>query len=182
MLERLLKGAFSYLATFAAALVLAGICRHFLFSPVTVYGESMSPTLANHEKVIVSKVGEIHRFDIIVFHALDEDAYYVKRVIGLPGDSLEIKNDTLYINGKPYAEPYLKQNKAHIEEGSKLTGDFTLKEITGKSTVPKDSFFVMGDNRRISKDSRMFKFISAKSVVGKVELSYYPLKDLGMPK
>lgn len=58
MLERLLKGAFSYLATFAAALVLAGICRHFLFSPVTVYGESMSPTLANHEKVIVSKVGE----------------------------------------------------------------------------------------------------------------------------
>lgn len=182
MAERIKKELFSWFITVAVTMAIVLICRHFIFSPVTVYGESMEPTLDDHEKVMISKVSDIKRFDIIVFHAPDEDAYYVKRVIGLPGDNIKVVNDTLYVNGKAYSEPYLKENKANIESGSKLTGDFTLKELTGKSTVPKGCLFVLGDNRRISKDSRNFKFIPSKSVVGKIELSYYPLKDFGLPK
>ena len=95
---------------------------------------------------------EPERFDIVVFHA-PEQKDYIKRVIGLPGDKVEYKNDTLYINGKAYSEPYLDEYKDELNGGA-LTDDFTLKDITEEETVPEGEIFVMGDNRRFSKDSR----------------------------
>lgn len=142
----------------------------------------MMPTLKDGNKLVVNKIGyqlgALHRFDVIVFHANQREDY-VKRIIGLPGDQIEYKGDRLYINGKEFDEPFLEPYREGIP-GQELTGDFTLKELTGKTTVPEGKLFVMGDNRLESWDSRHFGFIPAKNVVGKVNLLYWPIKDLAV--
>jgi signal peptidase I len=178
--KRWLQELFSLLKCFTFAFIIVIICRNFLFSPSVVHGESMSPTFENGNRVILSKIGDIKRFDMIVFHAPDQDANYIKRVIGLPGDTVSMKDDVLFINGKAYTESYLTKNKLEATT-LKLTGDFTLEEETGEKTVPKDSLFVLGDNRLYSKDSRDFGFIKDESVIGKVVLCIYPLNEIGLP-
>ncbi|WP_462409252.1 signal peptidase I [Neobacillus sp. Marseille-QA0830] len=161
------------------AVVLAAVIRYFLFAPIVVDGLSMMPTLKDQDRMIVNKLsykmGEPNRFDIIVFHA-PENKDYIKRVIGLPGDTIEYKNDTLYVNGKAYKEPYLDEYKKQVQ-GSPLTDPFTLEEIIGRKTVPEGELFVMGDNRRFSKDSRHIGTISMDKVIGKTSVVYWPLKD-----
>src|SRR5690606_34645697 len=103
------KEVLSWIWPILIAVVIAVLCRQYLFSPVTVKGESMEPTYENNNKIIISKTSYIDRFDIIVFESPVEDDYYIKRVIGLPGDTIKVKNDKLYINGKKYSEPYLKK-------------------------------------------------------------------------
>lgn len=156
------------------------IIRTFLFSNYVVEGESMQPTLQNGNKLVVNKIGyqlnKLNRFDVIVFHANKKDDY-VKRVIGLPGDQIEYRNDELYINGKKYDEPYLNEYKQQ-RKGQKLTEDFTLKQITGVTKVPEGKLFVIGDNRLESWDSRYFGYIDINQVVGKVSLRYWPIKKL----
>jgi signal peptidase I len=98
---------FEWVKSFMVAIVLV---RTFFFSPIVVDGHSMDPTLQDKDRMVVTKIGEPKRFDIIVFHAPD-GRDYIKRVIGLPGDSIEYKNDVLYINGKAYNEPYLEKYK-----------------------------------------------------------------------
>ena len=181
MKENIKQEGSSWVKTILVAFIVAFICREFLFAPTIVRGESMEPTFEDQNKVILSKISEIQRFDMIVFHAPDSDERYIKRVIGLPGDSIEVKDDVLYINGKIYEEPYLEGNKDADLLG-KLTGDFTLEDLTGKSTVPQHSLFVLGDNRLNSKDSRIFGFISENSVIGEVKFRFYPLKEIGIPK
>ena len=95
------------------AIILAFIIRIFLFTPIVVEGSSMEPTLQDQERMIVTKIGEPKRFDIVVFHA-SESKDYIKRVIGLPGDRIEYIDDTLYINGTPYDEPYLDEFKQEM--------------------------------------------------------------------
>ncbi|MBD8005278.1 signal peptidase I [Bacillus norwichensis] len=182
MKESTKKEMISWVKTLAIAIILAFICRQFLFSPTTVFGESMTPSFLDHDRVIISKTSKIERFDVIVFSAPDvENAHYIKRVIGLPGDSIEMKDDVLYVNGKAYKEPYLDENKRNNPSNS-LTEDFSLLEKTGKNKVPEDMLFVMGDNRLNSKDSRIFGFISNDSVIGEVKFRFYPLNEIGMPK
>ncbi|WP_342044306.1 signal peptidase I [Bacillus sp. OTU530] len=168
-----------WIKAIVVAVVLAAVIRHFLFAPILVDGVSMMPTLHNRDRMIVNKLGynlgEPKRFDIIVFRAT-EDKDYIKRVIGLPGDRIEYKNDVLYVNGKAYEEPYLETYKKQVTEGS-LTYDFTLEEVTGARTVPKGQLFVMGDNRRFSKDSRTIGTISMDQVIGKANIVYWPIKD-----
>ncbi|BBW97203.1 signal peptidase I [Geobacillus icigianus] len=161
------------------AVCLAVALRLFVFSPYIVEGKSMMPTLENGNWLVVNKlsydIGPIHRFDVIVFHATrNED--YVKRVIGLPGDRIEYKNDVLYVNGKRMDEPYLRPYKQRLA-GGKLTGDFTLEEVTGKTRVPPGCVFVLGDNRLGSWDSRHFGFVKISRIVGKVDLRYWPLNE-----
>lgn len=181
MREETKNEIYSWIKSLAFAFILAFLCRSFLFSPTTVHGESMEPTFQDQDRLIISKTAKIERFDMIVFDAPDADEHYVKRVIGLPGDSVEVKDDILYINGKAMEEPYLKENKEKSVL-SKLTGDFTLEEMTGKAKVPNGYYFVMGDNRLYSKDSRYFGFISEESVLGEVKFRYYPLEEMGLPK
>lgn len=159
---------FSWLKTLGLAFIIVILCRQFVFSPTMVHGESMLPTFENKDRVFVTKISKIDRFDIIVFDAPDDDTYYVKRVIGLPGDHVEVKNNILYINGKRYKEPYLQGEDGH----GMFTGDFTLEEVTGESKVPPGSFFVLGDNRPFSKDSRIFGFISKDTIFGEVKFRY----------
>ncbi|RDI47479.1 signal peptidase I [Falsibacillus pallidus] len=158
------------------AVGLAIVIRYFLFAPIVVDGLSMMPTLHNGDRMIVNKFGKPDRFDIVVFHA-PEQKDYIKRVIGLPGDKIQYKNDILYINGKAYKEPYLDQYKKNVGDGP-LTEDFTLKDYTGKDTVPEGEVFVMGDNRRGSKDSRHIGTIPMSKIVGDAHIIYWPMKDM----
>lgn len=166
----------------AIAIILVVIMRHFIFAPTLVLGESMMPTLHNQDRMIISKIGEPERFDIVIFHATEEKDY-IKRVIGLPGDRIEYKDDVLYINGKAYAEPYLQNYKKELKEttvGGPLTEDFTLLDKIVQETVPEGTIFVMGDNRRNSIDSRhpSLGAVSMDKIIGKTNVVYWPLKDV----
>lgn len=174
------KEVVSWIKALALAVVLAFICRHFIFEPVTVRGESMVPTFENAQKVIVSKTSEIERFDMIVFHSPVEEKDYVKRVIGMPGDTVEMKDDVLYVNGKAYEEKYVNREQKAVMD--KITEDFTLLESFGRETVPEGSYFVMGDNRPFSYDSRQFGFISEDAVIGEVKFRFYPFNETGFTK
>ena len=159
------------------ALLITFIIRVFFFTPAIVEGASMEPTLRDQNRMIVTKIGEPKRFDVVVFHATEEKDY-IKRVIGLPGDRIEYKDDVLYINGKPYDEPYLDNSKHEIVNGP-LTNSFTLRETpVGGDVVPEGHLFVMGDNRRNSMDSRHIGAIPIDSVVGTTNFVVWPLKEI----
>ena len=168
---------FSWIRTILLAVMIAFILRAFLFENYIVEGDSMLPTMHHGDRLVVNKFNyqfsEPERFDVIVFHA-SSHADYIKRIIGLPGDRIEYKEDVLYINGEPYDEPFLDEIR---QPGETLTYDFTLQQIIGKETVPENSVFVLGDNRRNSTDSRNLGVISFDDIVGEVNLKYWPIAD-----
>lgn len=165
---------------FAALALFLFLLRQFVFTPVIVKGHSMDPTLADGERVIALKNTTINRFDIVTLHAPDEpDKNYIKRVIALPGETVEYKEDVLYINGKGIEEPYLDKFKSEMPAGSLFTENFSLADI-GAKTVPKDTFFVLGDNRQNSKDSRIIGFIDKSKIMGDVKFVLWPLNRFGM--
>ncbi|AYK06414.1 signal peptidase I [Brevibacillus sp. 7WMA2] len=151
----------------------------WLGAPYVVYGESMQSTLQNNEKVVVNKavyrLHEPQRGEIVVFHANQKEDY-IKRVIAIAGDRVEMRNDQLFINGKPVEEPYLEEQKkkAHAE-GKKVTEDFP------PVTVEAGYMFVMGDNRQNSKDSRMIGPVPITQVVGRADFVYWPLSNVRSP-
>jgi signal peptidase I len=159
------------------ALTVALIIKTFLFQAFYIPSESMSPTLEKNDRVIVNKLSyrlhDVNRGDVIVFKAPDgvdptvKDL--VKRVIGLPGETIEQTNDRIYVNGKRLKEPYLTEG-AIAEPGP---GFARIK-------IPKDSYWVMGDNRSNSKDSRLFPdhFIHKRDIVGRVFVRVWPLHRL----
>lgn len=174
-----------WIKALVVAVLLAAVIRYFFFAPIVVDGLSMMPTLHDQDRMIVNKfsyrIGEPERFDIIVFHA-PENKDYIKRVIGLPGDTVEYKDDILYVNGKAFEEPYLEELKNDETLDGPLTQPFTLKEIIGQEIVPEGELFVMGDNRRYSKDSRIIGTIPMGKVLGKTSLVYWPIEDVGIVK
>ncbi|WML49628.1 signal peptidase I [Neobacillus sp. PS3-34] len=176
------KEGMEWVKAFGIGLIIFAFIRTFFFSNYIVEGQSMMPTLQEGNKLVVNKLGfdlgNLDRFDVIVFHANKKEDY-VKRIIGVPGDKIEYLNDQLYINGHKFEEPFLEVYRKKIP-GRKLTGDFTLKEITGVGTVPPGKLFVMGDNRLESWDSRHFGFIATNQVVGKVNLRYWPINEMGV--
>ncbi|GKV55611.1 signal peptidase I [Sporosarcina sp. NCCP-2222] len=163
---------------------LAAIIRIFLFTPIVVDGISMMPTLEDGDRMIVNKIGYTigtpNRFDIVVFHA-PEQKDYIKRVIGLPGDTVEYRDDVLYVNGQAYDEPYLDEYKKTVTDGP-LTEDFTLEEKIDRKTVPEGYVFVMGDNRRKSKDSRHIGAVPIDEIIGSTKFIFWPIEDFGMVK
>lgn len=175
-----IRELFSTLITLAAALTVVLLLRTFIFSPVIVKGESMSPTLANSDRILLLKMEKVKRFSIVTFPAPDDPSQnYVKRVIGLPGDSISYKNDVLEINGKAYEEPYLDEYKAQLPERTLLTNDFTLEQITGDEVIPEGEYLVLGDNRQNSKDSRMIGYIKADDIQGVADYRIWPIKTFG---
>lgn len=168
------------LSVVVLAIVLAVFFRSVLFASYVVDGESMEPTLYDGNLLMVNKMiynlSDVNRFDVIVFHA-NEDDDYVKRVIGLPGDELEYKDDKLYVNGEYVEEDFLN-GYVQASNSWPTTDNFTLEETTGEETVPEGKLFVMGDNREDSLDSRSFGFISTNQIVGKVDVSYWPLSQM----
>lgn len=154
------------------AIVIAGLIafllHSFVFATSIVEGESMYPTLEDGERIIFNKivyiVSQPERGDIAIIQHPEKN--YVKRVIGLPEDTVEMRDHILYIND-------IKQDNSYVDDfEAKLTGNF------GPITIPKDSYFVMGDNRAISKDSRNgLGFIDRSDIIGKSEFIIYPFKD-----
>ncbi|KOP80282.1 signal peptidase I [Lysinibacillus sp. FJAT-14745] len=165
------------------ALLVAFLIKHFLFTPVLVKGESMMPTLEDKDRVMLNIIGPkfkaIDRFDIVVVK-MNEEENYIKRIIGLPGDKIEYKDDQLYINGEKYSEPYLDQYKKELTDSGTLTYDFTLEQDLGETTVPEGHYFVLGDNRRISKDSRFPEvgFIPKEKIMGTTSIICWPIDHI----
>jgi signal peptidase I len=158
-----------YLESIVIALVLALIIRTFLFQPFYIPSGSMEPTLQIGDRIIVSKFSyyfsEPKRGDITVFkYPLDPKRDFIKRVIGLPGDVVGIKDSQLYLNGMIVPEPYV----LHQEYG-----DF------GPVVVPEQYFFVLGDNRNNSQDSRNWGFVPKKKLVGKAQVIFWPFNRAG---
>lgn len=186
------KEIISNVIWFAGLLVILVIIRTFVFMPVVVSGHSMDPTLQDRERVIATKTKKIERFDIVTFPAPDAPKKsYVKRVIGLPGDTVAYKDDQLFINGKEYDEPYLDEYKKLLDDGNYLTtaqladenwySEFSMADlaILGSKTVPEDSLFVLGDNRQVSKDSRLIGFIKKADITGNVKFCIWPPSKFG---
>ncbi|MFD2911075.1 signal peptidase I [Jeotgalibacillus terrae] len=159
--------------TLLAAVIIAGMIRLFFFSPVVVDGTSMVPTLQDGDRMIVNKfqykVTAPDRFDIVVFHVSEREDY-IKRVIGLPGESVEFEDNQLYIDGEPVDE--------FFSDDDIVTEDFTLFNLTGYEEVPEGHLFVMGDNREYSKDSRHIGPVPIDEIVGETPLIYWPVDDM----
>ena len=146
----------------------------YVVSITQVVGSSMKSTLIDGDVLILSKANyrffDIERGDIISLD-YEDTKYLIKRVIGLPGDSIEIVDNVLYINGEVYEEDYL-------DEGLNYP-DFHLSDL-GYDTIPEDMYLVLGDNREDSLDSRDIGLISKDSVNGKIVLRIWPINKISL--
>lgn len=159
------------------SLFIGVVIRGFLLIPVPVTGNSMDQTLSQGDMIVMEKFSRVKRFDVIVFQQPD-GMIYIKRVIGLPGDEIRYEKDQLYINGSKVSEAFLTNNRSHDHQVSPYTTDFQLSELIGETHLPENEYFVMGDNRRISKDSRSFGTVQSKNILGKAQFVYYPLTHI----
>ena len=165
--------AFEWIGLVVLALIIALLIKTFLFQAFFIPSESMVPTLKVHDRVLVNKLSyklhAVHRDDIVVFKAPpDSDPGIddlVKRVIGLPGETVSAHGGHVYINGVELKEPYLPKGTT--------TTDFAPVKI------PANSYWVMGDNRGNSKDSRVFGTITKSKIVGRVFVRIWPFTRLG---
>lgn len=152
-----------------------------------VDGRSMNPTLMDSDRIFIWRTTTPKRYDIITFRPKDNPKEsYVKRVIGLPGDALWMDNNTLYINHQLTNETEQPINNSNLL-GRKLP-DGTIKvwltqeliqEFSGKRKIPKNKYFVLGDNRNHSSDSRVFGLVDASQIEGVVKWRYYPFNKIG---
>ncbi len=147
------------------------LIRTFIITPVRVNGTSMDSTLKDGEIMILNKItynfNDIKRFDIVVVKT--EGDKIIKRVIGLPGETLKYENSTLYINGQEVEEPFINEK----------TEDFNISDL-GYSKIPSDCYFVMGDNRDNSSDSRIIGCVKKSQIEGKTSLTVFPFKNAGL--
>lgn len=132
----------------------------------------MLPRLENHDRLFINKfvyhIESIHRGDVVVFHyPLDEEKSYIKRVIALPGDRIWIDHGQVWLNGKPLREPYVPQRYQDARSMAEMV-------------VPPDCYFMMGDHRSISSDSRDFGPVKRSLIYGKAVFVYWPMKDMGV--
>ena len=170
----------SWIWSFIVAFIIVGAVYIFLGRPFTVSGASMYPILHNGDRMILSKIGDINRFDVVVLKAPDENVEYIKRVIGMPGDTLELKQGVLYINGKKIEQPFI--NTEALQKQTVFIDDFTLQSLTGETKIPEGKYFVMGDNRGVSRDSRMIGLIDRKAIEGKAVFTIWPMNQFGGQK
>ncbi len=151
------------------------LIKQFVITPVVVSGDSMHSTLHDKDIMILNRLykpKDIKRYDIIVIRYKNKNI--IKRVIGLPGDMVECVDNTLYINGKAIKEDYL--------DPGTVTEDFSLQDLFDVDVVPENSYFVLGDNRSVSLDSRSIGFIESKNIKGKATLTIFPFDRIGLKK
>lgn len=165
-----------YLEAFVIAVVLALFIITFIAQSFRVDGSSMEPSLHNGQRLIVDKIS--YRFsgpqigDIVVFrYPTDMKRMFIKRLIGLPGDEILIENGSVYVNGHELEEDYIN---------GPTTGAFTRNY--GPVLVPEGRYFMLGDNRRNSDDSRFpdVGFVPRENIVGKAIVAYWPLNTIGI--
>lgn len=149
----------------------------FIAAPNQVKGESMMPTFQNGNYIFTSKVTykmrTPERGDVVVFHSPgNAEIEYIKRIIGVPGDVVMIQNQEVYVNGKKLSEPYIAAKTLPLPGG--------YAEENVPMNIPEGYYFVMGDNRPHSSDSRDFGPITYESIVGQVFYRYFPADKMGL--
>jgi signal peptidase I len=153
------------------AIGLALIIIVFLYQPVKVEGTSMAPLLSDQERIFINKFvyrfEPIQRGDVVVFwYPLDHSKSFIKRVVGLPGETVEIRQGAVYVNGKIVPEPYVPPQYEDLSDFAQVR-------------VPKDSYFVMGDHRISSNDSRVFGSVGSQFIYGRAVFAYWPVDHFG---
>jgi signal peptidase I len=156
------------------SVVLAIIVILFLYQPVKVEGTSMMPTLDDQERIFINKFvyrfhfGDIDRGDTVVFwFPGDPTKSYIKRVIGVPGDRVEVNHGSVIVNGQPLVENYVPP-------------EFRDMSTMEARVVPSDEFFVLGDHRSSSNDSRAWGMVPRRYIYGKAVFIYWPLDKMGV--
>jgi signal peptidase I len=153
------------------AIGLALVIIVFLYQPVKVEGTSMAPLLSDQERIFINKFvyrfEAIERGDVVVFwYPLDRSKSFIKRVVGLPGETVEIRQGLVYVNGVALIEPYVPPRYEDLS-------DF------GPVRVPQDGYFVMGDHRISSNDSRVFGPVASRFIYGRAVFAYWPVDHFG---
>ncbi len=165
-------GMFVWLRDLIVSAAVSVLIITFLYQPVRVEGTSMLPRLEDRDRLFINKfvyhIESIQRGDVVVFHyPLDPEKSYIKRVIALPGDRLRIDHGQVWVNGDPLHEAYVPEK-------------YRDRRSMAEMIVPDDSYFMMGDHRSISSDSREFGPVERDLVYGKAVFVYWPAKDAGV--
>lgn len=158
-----MKKILKELVPYIVILVVVVLIRTFIVTPIIVDGDSMSPTLTDGEMMLLNKLGSIERNDIVVIN--NEEGYIIKRVIALPGESIECRDGVIYINDEKYDDNFASK-----------TDDFV------KQFLNDDEYFVMGDNRLVSMDSRVFGAVTKEEILGTTNFVIYPFNKFGKIK
>lgn len=165
--------ALSWVRDLIFSVLIAVILIVFIYQPVKVEGTSMMPALTDQERIFINKftyrfgLGDIQRGDMVVFfYPLDPSKSYIKRVIGVPGDRVEIDAGQVLVNGRSLREDYVPV-------------EFRDRQSATPRTVPPDAYFVLGDHRSSSNDSRSWGFVERKYIYGKAVFVYWPLEKMG---
>lgn len=187
---------------FTLFLALILISRWLIWSPVTVDGHSMDPTLQDKERLIMLRTEHLNRFDIVVAGEVDQsgkEKLIVKRIIGLPGDTIRYDNDVLYINEEKVEEPYLKEyltlfEKDKLQETYSYSSYFQSLALSAEAftldangqtsftvTVPEGEYYLLGDDRLVSQDSRRVGTFKKEAIQGEIVFRMWPLNRLGKP-
>jgi len=166
--------AISWLRDLFLSVVIAIVVILFLYQPVRVEGTSMKPTLVDEERIFINKfvyrfgLAHIGRGDVVVFwFPGDVSKSYIKRVIGVPGDTVQVKDGRVYINNREIPEPYVTdENRDHVSWDAQRLRD--------------DDYFVLGDHRNSSNDSRSWGMVPRSYIYGKAVFVYWPLDRMGV--
>jgi len=169
-------GALAWMRDLAFSVVLAVILIVFIYQPVKVEGTSMMPALTDQERIFINKftyrfgTAVIERGDMVVFwFPLDRTKSYIKRVIGLPGDVVTITDGAVMVNGQTLDEPYVPE-------------EYRDHQSLPPHAVPPDNYFVLGDHRSSSNDSRVWGTVERSFIYGKAVFVYWPLEKMGRLK
>ena len=172
--KNLVLGAAYWLRDLMLSVVIAVVIILFLYQPVKVEGTSMMPALEDQERIFINKfvyrfgLGKIERGDTIVFwFPRDPSKSYIKRVIGVPGDTVEVLDGEVRLNGQAVNEPYVPE-------------EFRDRQTVPKTEVPADAFYVMGDHRSSSNDSRAWGVVPRRFIYGKAVFVYWPFEKMGV--
>jgi len=166
------SGMHSWARDLVVSVAVSAFIIIFLYQPVRVEGTSMLPMLEDQDRLFINKiayrVGDIHQGDVVVFqYPHDHTKSYIKRVIALPGDRIRISDGDVYVNGKRLPEPYVP---------NRFTDDRSLPE----TVLPANRYWVMGDHRSISSDSRDFGPVDRDLIYGKAVFVYWPMEQVGV--
>jgi signal peptidase I len=168
--------AFSWFRDLVFSVLIAVVLIVFIYQPVKVEGTSMMPTLTDQERIFINKFtyrfgfGSVARGDTVVFwYPQDTSKSYIKRVIGVPGDRIRVEGGLVYVNGTPLHESYVPPENR--DSNSWRDGE--------EQIVPDGKYFVLGDHRNQSSDSRMWGYVPRENIYGKAVFVYWPLDKMG---
>jgi signal peptidase I len=168
--------AVSWFRDLVFSVLIAIVMIVFIYQPVKVEGTSMMPTLTNEERIFINKftykfgLGSVERGDTVVFwYPQDTTKSYIKRVIGVPGDRIRVDAGQVYVNGQALAEDYVPKDFR----------DYSSWREGQEQVVPDGRYFVLGDHRNQSSDSRMWGYVPRENIYGKAVFVYWPLDKMG---